>query len=163
LDAYYLKDFSMLRQESDHPSMGKFKQSPNQSLLFENGIRFEDQIMRQLKEDYGDDMQTINDSGHHGITREKYQQTIDCMMRGVPIIAQACLYNDLNKTRGTADLLIRSDYINRLYDRQVLQSIDETLSAPLLKGNYHYLVIDVKWTTMTLCADGSRIRNAEIY
>ncbi|NBX74945.1 MAG: hypothetical protein EBQ92_00115, partial [Proteobacteria bacterium] len=64
-----------------------------------------------------------------------------------------------NKTGGTADLLVRSDYINKIFRRRVVSEEMENVKAPNLNGNYHYRVIDIKWTTMTLCANGYNIRN----
>jgi uncharacterized protein len=43
--------------------------------------------------------------------------------------------------------------------RRVVSDKRACIKAPNLNGNYHYLVVDIKWTTMTLCANGFNIRN----
>ena len=45
----------------------------------------------------------------------------EAMKKGIPIICQAVLYNFEDKTYGLPDILIRSDYINKLVnlDRRV--------------------------------------------
>ena len=131
----------------------------NVSVLCENGLTFEKKINDYLKQIYGSNVVDINTTGKFGCTRENYKRTIDSMMEGIPIILQGVVINDLNKTRGTFDLIVRSDYINKIISRPVLSPSDEIFKAPHLRGNYHYLVIDIKWTTMTLCANGFTIRN----
>lgn len=129
------------------------------NLLFEGGIAFENKINHYLKHQYGSNVIEINTKGRLGCTRENYDRTIQAMMNGFPIILQGVVFNDFNKTHGTFDLIVRSDYINKLIKRPVLEKDLETLKAPKLSGNYHYVVIDIKWTTMTLCANGYTIRN----
>src|SRR5436305_9145132 len=93
---------------------------------------------------------------------EKKISTLTLMERGVPIIAQAPLINDANKTFGVADILIRSDYLPVVFNTFTCDN-EINIPAPNLPmiGNttYHYRVIDVKWTTMILCVDGLTIRN----
>ena len=45
---------------------------------------------------------------------EKYRATLKEMKRGIPIIHQAVLHNPTTKEYGCVDLLVRSDYINKL-------------------------------------------------
>ena len=132
--------------------------------LFECGNKFEDQIMIYLKNKFLDQMCVINTDGRFGLTRSNYEKTIKCMKDGIPIIAQAVLFNDNNKTMGVADLVVRSDYINKLVNRKVFEKNELSMASNLInnKGknvDYHYRVIEIKWTTQTLCADGITIRN----
>ena len=131
----------------------------NTNLLFEKGNEFENKITHYLYDKYKHDMITINSTGKSGTTRKNFNKTKKAMKSGIPIIDQAVLFNDMNKTLGTADLLIRSDYLNHIVTRKVLTEEEEHFKAPNLNGNYHYRVIDIKWTSMTLCADGYNIRN----
>jgi predicted RecB family nuclease len=127
--------------------------------LFAMGNEFELKITNYLVHTFGDNIKIINSSGRTGCNRENYQKTIDAMITGYPIIVQGVVFNDVNNTFGVFDLIVRSDFINALVSRNVLTQAQETFKAPKLTGNYHYRVIDIKWTTMTLCTNGYTIRN----
>jgi hypothetical protein len=82
------------------------------------------------------------------------------MKKGTPIIYQAVLHNSDNKTYGCPDFLIRSDWVNKIFgDGQILSKEDESIPASKLNGNYHYLVFDIKCSTLHLNADGLTLRN----
>jgi hypothetical protein len=86
------------------------------------------------------------------------------MQEGVPIIKQAVLYNESNRTFGIADLLIRSDYINKLFTDNIehITKHEETIRCKF-SDNYHYRVIDIKWSQLQLCSDGFKILNTDRY
>jgi len=142
------------------------------NFLFEGGHIFEKKVYEELSNIYKEDFVLVlseNDVKkfvkEHRIDdfiRKKHLDVKTLMDKGIPIIAQAPLINESNKTYGIADILIRSDYLKMLFNTFVLD--DEIyVKAPLLKmkdkQKYHYRIIDCKWTTMTLCVDGKTIRN----
>lgn len=129
-------------------------------ILFEMGNKFEDEVIRALNIKFHNNVRTILKS-YTELSENRFIETINAMKEGVPIIVQAPLYNYENMTFGIADMLVRSDYINILCDAVTLSKEDETYKAPLLNGDYHYRVIDIKWTTMTLCSNGKTIRNSD--
>lgn len=128
-------------------------------MFFSMGNEFEDKINTYLNRIFSSEIITINNEGRNGITEENFKKTKDAIFAGIPIILQGVLFNHENHTRGVTDILIRSDYINKLVRRPVICEKRETLKASKLCGNYHYLVVDIKWSTMTLCANGYNIRN----
>lgn len=119
--------------------------------LFNNGRKFEDKIVQKIYERFPDECITIAKNGREDCNDIHFKKTVDAINKGIPIIFQAVLINKKNYTRGVADIIIRSDYINSLTSSSAISSEEETLSAPYLNKNYHYLVIDIKWTDMTLC------------
>jgi len=131
----------------------------NLNILFKSGNEFENKVMEYLNKHFGCDIVTINTTGQFGANQTNFKKTIKAMNDGIPIIAQGVLFNENNNTRGIADLIVRSDYLNKLVKRTVLTPENEFIKAKKLTGNYHYRVIDIKWTTMTLCANGYTIRN----
>lgn len=135
------------------------KEKDKLNMLFDGGNEFENKIMKHLNIRFKRDIITINTEGRNGTTYKNYRKTINAMKMGIPIIAQGVLFNDGNKTKGTADLIVRSDYLNIMFKRPVLTLEKEKIKAEHLNDNYHYRVIDIKWTTMTLCANGYTIRN----
>ncbi len=126
--------------------------------LFKKGNDFEKIVVDHFKKIYPNDTKTVMDSN---ITfKIGYQKTIEFIMQGVKIILQAPLDNNCNDTYGIADILIRSDFINELFDEEVIPKDMVNFKAKNLNGNYHYVVIDIKWSTIHLCANGKTIRNS---
>ena len=150
----------------------------NHDILFEGGHVFEDKICEELKNIYKDDFVIV----FNAIDMAQYNKNkiIDnvfkkgnnmvksLMKKGVPIIAQAPLINETNKTYGIADILIRSDYISTLVNTFIPDDeINER--GPLLNIDkktqkyYHYRVLDFKWSSLVLCVDGVTIRNQGLF
>lgn len=124
--------------------------------LFEMGDKFESTVFDYLDKKYkGYTKLVVEDTSR--VNTEHSKQTFKFMKDGVPIIKQAALYNSSNKTCGVADLLIRSDWINKIVETPV---VVDSAGSSVLKKKYHYVVVDIKWTTMYLCADGRHIRNS---
>ena len=131
--------------------------SNHQNIFFEMGIKFENEVINYLRKDYPD---VIKKVVTNQLNISLNDVTLQYMKEGIPIIEQAALYNLKNKTFGVADILIRSDWINKLFTVPVLSTNEETYKALHLNGDYHYRVIDIKWTTLYLCNDGKLIRNS---
>jgi hypothetical protein len=134
--------------------------------IMRKGIEFENSVIEYLKQRNPDCVVTIA-HGNQSHDTSKAKETYDAMCNGVPIIYQAVLYNDEDKTYGMPDLLIRSDWLNKIF---LIDAIDEKeihIHAPFLKNikgeKYHYRVIDIKWSTLRLRADGKHILNIERY
>ena len=129
------------------------------SILFEMGLKFESAVIDYIRAKFPSNAIKKVANSKCDIVPESMIKTWEFMLNGTPFIEQAVLYNNKNKTFGVADILVRSDWINKLVDTPVLTNDEMHIKAPNLKGNYHYIVIDIKWTTMILCADGKLIRN----
>lgn len=116
--------------------------------LFECGNEFEKKIYKELKNKYPNDifLNTVST-----ISREQFDITKKCINNKIPIICQAVLYNDNNKTYGIADLLIRSDWMNKIFEQEQLEKTE-------INKNY-YCVIDIKWSNMVLCVNNINVRN----
>jgi len=153
------------------------RKSNNLELLFDGGHISENKLYDELKEVYRDDFVIVFEESDYlkfcaeatmnGWIREKYNQTIQLMESGTPLIGQAVMINDRNATYGVADILIRSDYLENLFDNF---EPDPYINhqAPKLKKvrgyknkgtRYHYRVVDYKWSMMMLCVDGKTVRN----
>jgi hypothetical protein len=142
-------------------------------LLMNGGCAFEEKIYDRLSERFGrkfiivsndDDIKKfISEKNITGHIHKKYMEVKKHMNNGVPIIAQAPLINKNNRTYGIADIIVRSDYVEKIFKN--FDSDDEIYQPSQLKNNpnYHYRVIDCKWTTMTLCVDGKTIRNDSMF
>jgi hypothetical protein len=137
------------------------KDSSHLELLFDGGNRFEDEVYVELRALYEEEFALVFDQNDYlvfrderdmdGFIRDKYNETIDLMNKGVPVIAQGVMINDSNMTYGVADLLVRSDYLSEMFVHFPGDDSIEHGAPNLGAANYHYRVIDCKWTTMTLC------------
>ncbi|MDQ3870853.1 MAG: hypothetical protein M3301_04460 [Chloroflexota bacterium] len=120
--------------------------------VIQQGQLFEEAVLRLLR----GALETVRVARAAGDARDlaKAQETFEQMRAGVPLIEQAVLRNPENRTYGTADLLVRSDQLNRL----VAETIDPdegSVNAPGLgRQPWHYRAVDIKFHTMDLLRDG---------
>lgn len=122
------------------------------------GIKFENKVVKYIHENicpvkFGSDC----------ITTQSCERTTLLMHAGYPIIHSAPVRNEETKTQGIIDLLVRSDIINKIIDDGPLETNEEEISAPNLDKPYHYLVIDLKWSTLPLRSDGRHLLNSGRY
>jgi hypothetical protein len=155
-------------------NLKKSKKNSSLNLLFTNGKEFEKKVMDYLTDfmDTNFNKRTVtvftdNDWENHKksqnmtLMKEKMNETVKYMNDGIPIIFQGVLMNSDNYTYGMPDILIRSDFINNIFTVK-LEDESLNISAPNLDtSNYHYRVIDIKWTTIALCANGLNLRNED--
>lgn len=122
------------------------------NVLMKNGCHFEKQIYTDLMKRFG----AVNlNSQHHFTLAEKncsFAKTLAEIGKQTPIILQAYIKSDKLKLEGVADILIRNDYLHKLVKHE--PSMPGISQDPL-----HYVVVDIKWSHMTLCVDGKTIRN----
>jgi hypothetical protein len=116
--------------------------------FFEGGLNFEDKIMTHLQQKFLSNFLMINNTGREGANKDNFLKTQNAIYSGIPILAQAVLFNDMNKTYGVADLIIRSDYLNKISINKIISEQEEKIKAPKLKHNYHYVVIDIKYSLL---------------
>lgn len=133
--------------------------------VMKKGVKFEANVMKLIRKKIELDKFVIicaNMYNYNIRIFEYEKRTIEEIKKGTPVIYQPVLMNrsgNLSKTYGSPDLLIRSDYIHKIVEKNPLSAKMSTYKAPLLNGNYHYILVDIKFSTLELCADGERIRN----
>ena len=133
-------------KESKESTKPTSSHSPTSNVLMKNGLAFEDKIYKDLLEKFYGYIVKLEG----GVSKEAYERTMEEIKKKTPIILQASIKSDELKLRGVVDILVHSDYINRLTRTPV--TVDTTIEP-------HYLVIDIKWSHMALCVDGKTIRN----
>lgn len=160
LDYYNISDDLNPKNKSTHNYSTNYspKNNPDNSLqlLFKMGLKFESTVLEYIKTKF-ESKKIVNNISD--LKPELNNLTHQYMLQGVPIIEQAALYNFTNYTFGIADILIRSDYINKLFQYPILTHEEEIIKSPNLDHNFHYRVIDIKWTKMKLCTNSRTIRN----
>jgi hypothetical protein len=159
LNNYLLKN-SLVDYFNYYHKNKNFNNNTNNNVLFELGNKFENLIFDKITEIFGqDNIKMVCKNKDDYYKRDKFEETKQYINNGVPIILQAMLTNHNNYTYGVADIIIRSDYINKLVKTPVLSIKEEKIKASKLNKNYHYLIIDVKYSNITLYADEISIKN----
>ena len=135
------------------------------SILMNKGHSFEKRVIEEISKIIPVIEVKNNDSSNNNSdNKNKWVngsiETFHLMKQGHPIISQGFLVNHLNKTKGRPDILIRSDYINKL--KPDLLDL-ETVNIPSRFGNWHYCVIDIKMSNLLLTSNGKYITNNKIY
>ena len=126
-----------------------FKTDNFTTSIMKQGKKFERKVMELLMKKFGK-KKVYNIGGDTNPRSDlKYHNTLKVMKKGYPIIYQAVLRNYSNRTYGVADLLIRSDYLSKV------------IKTPYIKPGRkkYYVVIDIKFKTLQLKADGIHLRN----
>ncbi len=122
--------------------------------IMKKGVEFETKLVKYIN-DNKIEVVTASDT----FTDAGCARTIELMKEGVPLIHSAPVKHSDN-TGGIIDLLVRSDYIENLVDECPIGDDQKQIPAPLLARPYHYLVVDVKFTTLPLRADGRLLLNS---
>lgn len=126
--------------------------------ILRKGLQFEAKVMEELYTVLP--AGTIVDMGGGGplgsYSQTKAAATRAALARGVPVIYQGVLRDEAHGLVGSPDLLVRTDWVHRLvggrHDRvpPVLRSWE---------GPPSYVVVDVKFMTLPLAADGVHLLN----
>jgi hypothetical protein len=137
------------------------------SFIMGQGIKFEDKVIDLLYSKFGDDMIIRIGGELNARSNTKVLETVDAMNKGIPIIHSGVLHNPENRTYGIPDLLIRSDWLNNITSIKSLNRSEIRRSATLLTDpitqkppKYHYVVVDVKFSTLHLRSDGIHLLNS---
>lgn len=122
------------------------------AFLFGQGRRFEDGVLRLIGERFPITTIAI-DVAAHSQSPEHAAATVEAMRAGAPVIAQAVLHDPTTRTYGVADLLVRSDVLDQLFPG-TLGDLARAPAPALGTVRHHYRVVDVKFHTFEVTADG---------
>jgi len=124
--------------------------------ILSEGIKFEEKIINLIKDKFSDNFIKICDATKSRDVNN-FHKTIKEMNKGTPIIYQAILYNYKYKCFGSVDLLVRSDWINKIVKTRT--DYDYDIKAPKLDISNHYVVIDIKHSKLNFNSDNLTLRN----
>ena len=116
--------------------------------LFDLGNKFENKVMENIRSK-GFCVQEITNVRSY----EKWPETVSALRAGVPIIYQGPLISEPRRYRGLPDLLVRSDYVNRLFNVPVMEPVATSSCGHI------YVVIDIKFSTLPLMKDSMMLRS----
>jgi len=133
--------------------------------IMEQGILFEKKVMKLITKKFNSERIKEIHGELDPRNPEKVKETLDAMKKGIPIIHSGVLHNHKNKTYGIPDLLVRSDWLKFLVNDNPIDIKDENKPALKLHTNeikceWHYRVVDIKFTGLLLRADATHILNS---
>lgn len=157
--AFLLKDPLLDWLRLHHKNNNNFKNNnfSVEPLVMKKGVEFEENVSKLIKEKFP--FIDIGGNKTNSRNKTKFQETINAIKQGIPLIFSGVLWNFKNNTFGIPDLIIRSDYINKLTSQKSIIKEETTARAKKLKENYHYIIIDFKFTTLNLAADQTHLLN----
>ena len=126
--------------------------------IMKKGIEFESELVTHLT-NTGKSIVKVSNV----ITDDSCRKAIELMKVGTPILHSVPVRNNYNRTQGIIDLLIRSDHIKDLVDENPLTPIEMLTPAPRLNSSYHYVVIDIKFSTLPLRSNSTHLLNSGHY
>ena len=126
----------------------------------ELGIKFENAVFDNIKSRFEDKYIEIA-SIYETFSFEKATETLNAMKEGIPFIIHGVLHNYDDQTYGIPDLLVRADYINKLFTDGNIYD-DESIKATKFVGSknvLHYCVIDIKMKKLSFKKDDKMLKN----
>lgn len=126
--------------------------------LLTQGNVFEEKIVNKIMSKYKNSFVKICES-YESRNVNFYKKTLEEMKKGTPIIYQPVLYCYKHQVFGCADLIVRSDWINKITSCNTLNSEEEKIPSIILEKDYHYRVIDVKFSKLHFNSDNVTLRN----
>ena len=82
------------------------------------------------------------------------------MAKGEKIIYQGAVFNPSSMTTGIPDLLVRSDIINDIFNKNILDDKEKSIGCTY-SSKWHYRVIDIKFAKLHLLSDGKYMPNTK--
>ena len=133
------------------------------AFIFRKGIEFERAVVEHLRALHVGEVRTVGADRSSQVSSRDLDlalDTWDAMADGAAIIDQGALRDPESRTYGLPDLLVRSDVLAELFP-DALSSDEAAVAAPDLGiGDRHYIVVDIKYTTLGLTASG-RLGNSD--
>ena len=121
-------------------------------MIFKKGHEFENVVIEFLKNKFGkENFVTVATERTDSKDVSKARKTFETMQQGIPFILQGVLFNPNDKTYGMPDILVRSDFLNKIVDEEDTQISQESED---LGQDFHYRVIDVKFSSMSFNSEG---------
>lgn len=133
--------------------------------ILTSGIQFENDIIKKIQQKFPNDFIKICEP-YEAIYKSKCDDTVKAMIDGIPIIYQGVVHNPTSiyedgdeKTFGAVDLLVRSDFINQFVTHEIMLDNEINIPSPKLKKDFHYRVVDIKWTKLHFNVNRQTLRN----
>ena len=147
---------------SGNPQVSKFEQKTVENFtdfIMTKGCQFEVEVVKLLVAKFGHEFLHMGGTRDNALDPAMHEKTLVAMKAGVPILYSAVLQHEPSRTFGIPDLIVRSDYVERLVESNLLVWHPETPAPTLGATTHHYVIVDIKYTTIHLRADGIHLLN----
>lgn len=145
-----------VQKKGNHTGSVKYEiDDPFTKFIMNQGNVFEEKLIDIIKKNHS--VIKVAES-YESRNVSLFNKTIDLMKQGKPLIYQGILHNYKNKTYGAPDLLVRSDYVNKFIGYDLY---NDKSGSPKLNVDWHYVIVDIKHSMITLNSDGIHIRNQD--
>ncbi len=127
------------------------------AFIFRKGVEFEHAVVEYLRGLGVGEVRSLGGDDSSPVSSRDLDSALatwDAMAEGVAVIDQGALRDPESRTYGLPDLLVRSDVLAELFPGD-LRPEQAAVAAPDLDiGQRHYIVVDIKYTTLGLTARG---------
>ena len=133
------------------------------SFLFRKGHQFEYRVIGHLQDLYPRGVRVITPSDISPSARRSLtvaHATWEAMKEAAPIIYQGSLRDAHNLIYGSPDLLVRSDILVGLFPDCLDPDLMADPAPDLDIGDRHYVVVDIKYSTLSLNSRGTGLLNS---
>jgi len=131
------------------------------AFILEQGNLFEQAVLAHIKKKFPNKVVQIAFNTKDTILASKADETIDQMRKGIPFIYQGVLQDWATQTFGSPDFMVRSDYLHKLMKVNPLTRKEYQIPCDLTlpRQKWHYVIVDVKYSTLKLRTDGIHLTN----
>jgi hypothetical protein len=133
------------------------------AFLLEQGNQFESAVLSYVKNKFPKKVVQVAFNKKDIVLESKANETLDLMRKGTPFIYQAVLHDWDSCTFGSPDFIVRSDYLHKLVKVAPLTRKEYQMKAGTdfsAKNRWHYVIVDVKYSTLKLRTDGIHLTNS---
>lgn len=141
--------------------------------IMKQGVKFEERVVELLRKKFGSNcngiisVTTPENAYYSSRSKEKAEETFKLMKQGAYFIHGGVLHNERNKTYGVPDLIVRSDVLHMIanpWGGKPEPFLDNRfISAPHINKPWHYVIVDIKFSTLPLCSNGETILNCNSF
>ena len=134
----------------------KEKFNPFTLLKFNKTGQFKTKILGEIEESYPKHCKRLPYFSNYSV--DLMLMTKQYMTNGIPIIIQGVISNKDSKIYSTIDLMIRSDYIQKVFDKYRLK-VDVKQGASNFNKNWFYVAFSLRYKILPLLSNGRSLSN----
>ena len=156
VNSHPIRKHHIYTNNSCYNSLNKNQVAGFTNFIMKQGLMFESHVYQFFKRKH--QVYQVAES-YQVRSIEKFNETIQCMKDGMEIIYQGVLHDYTNNIYGCPDLLVRSDRFNDIFQCKYLSDDEASIPSTKLGTPFHYIVVDIKHSTLYLASNGRNLRN----